>query len=76
MYTVKIDKKGKILIPASVRKSMNLFIGQKMTMKNYGENIEIIPFEYKCRWCGTDIPEGDEYGSCNECRKKNTRRVY
>ena len=83
MYTVKIDKRGKILIPHSVRKSLGLFPGQKMRMDFHGRNnysdkekITITPFEYKCRWCGAEIPEGKEYGSCEECCKKNTRKIY
>ena len=76
MYTVKIDKRGKILIPGPLRKSKNLFIGQKMSITTSGEHIVIKPFEYTCRWCGADVPDGKEYGSCEECTRKNTRMVY
>ena len=82
MYTVKIDKRGKILIPSEIRKSLKLFEGQKMVINttcdftfNYSK-IEVKPYEYVCRWCGKDIPEGSEYGSCEECTRKNTKRIY
>ena len=76
MYTVKIDKHGKVLIPSSVRKSMKLFSGQNMTLSLSDNAIIIKPFYYKCKLCGVNIPEGSEYGSCEECTKKNTVIVY
>lgn len=76
MYTVKIDKRGKILIPAEMRKSLKLFIGQKVKINMSGDLIKIKPYEYKCILCGAEIPEGSEYGSCEECARKNTRKIY
>ena len=76
MYTVKIDKRGKILIPAAIRKSLKLFDGQKFSIKYYDDKIVIKPYKYSCHWCGANIPDGDEYGSCEECSRKNTRKVY
>ena len=76
MYTVKIDKRGKILIPATERKHMRLFAGQKMAISFRDSQIIIKPFDYKCKWCGADIPEGSDYGICEECKKKNTLCVY
>ena len=76
MYTVKIDKRGKILIPAAIRKSLKLFDGQKFSIDYYNDKIVIKPYEYVCRWCGANIPDGDKDGSCEECNRKHTRRVY
>ena len=81
MYTVKIDKKGKILVPVAIRKRLKLFSGQQMSVNIsndcFGKDIIIIkPFEYKCRWCGAEIPEGKEFGSCEKCSKENIRQIY
>ena len=82
MYTIKLDKRGKILIPARIRKHMGIFTGQKFSLDthydHYGacKKIELIPFKYKCVWCGIDIPEGEKDGICEECAKKNTKRIY
>ena len=60
MYTVKIDKCGKILIPKKIRESMGIFAGQKMAVKKDNssstDNIQIIPYIYTCKNCGKDIP--------------------
>ena len=76
MNTVKLDKRGKILIHFYVRKDMELFAGQKFTIKSYGNEIVIKPYMYVCHWCGAEIPDGDQYGSCAECSRKNTKQVY
>ena len=76
MYTVKIDKRGKIIIPAAERKSMKLFACQKFALSFREGQMIIKPFEYKCKWCEADIPEGSEYGSCKECERKKRIRVY
>ena len=76
MYTVKLDKRGKILIPHYVRKELKLFSGQKFALIKHDQEIVISPYRYVCRWCGAQIPDGDRYGSCAECSRKNTKRVY
>ncbi len=74
MYTVKIDKRGKILIPIEARKSMKLFLGQKIALTVCGDHIELKPLEYQCKWCGADIPEGNEYGVCEKCTRKTLEK--
>lgn len=76
MYTVKIDKRGKILIPVSLRKSENIFIGQKVSIRPYNDKLIISPYRYICTDCGGEIPDGDEYGFCEECRRKRRKRIY
>lgn len=76
MYTVKIDKRGKILIPASLRKSKKIFIGQKVLIIPEKDNITISPYKYTCTDCGSEVPDGDPYGFCEECRRKRRKRVY
>ena len=47
------------------------------TKDHLGKDIIVIkPFEYICRWCGEEIPEGDLHGSCKACSIKNTKNVY
>ena len=76
MNTVKLDKRGRVLIPAAIRKSLMLFEGQKFSIDKYDDKIIIKPYKYVCHCCGANIPDGDEYGCCELCSRKKTKRVY
>ena len=43
--TVKIDKKGRVLVPKKIRKTVNLKEGSYVTIKTKGESIIIEPAE-------------------------------
>ena len=72
----KVDKRGKITIPKNIRKGLGIFAGMNVEIKNDGNKIVIIPYNYKCNECGADIPEGTQYFRCAECQKKYTIYVY
>ena len=76
MFNVKIDKHGRITIPANNRKNLGLTEGHRMSISNIGGHIEVNPYKYKCRYCEVDIPDGDEYGNCDRCRRKNVTKIY
>ena len=76
MYTVKMDKRGKILIPKYYRKTKNLFANQKFDISTKGDSLIFTPYQYICKHCGESIPDGDKYGSCENCSKKHIRVVY
>lgn len=76
MYTVKIDNRGKILIPKEIRDKMKINAGQKMTIKISSDNIQIIPYTYICKDCGANILDGDINGFCQACLRKRTKKVY
>lgn len=76
METVKIDKRGKVLIPSYIRKDKNLFAGQRISIKAEKDCIILKPYIYECHDCGEYIPDGDDSGFCKECSRKRTVRIY
>lgn len=43
MQTVTVSPKFQVIIPASIRRNLNLQAGQKMQIVQHGECIELIP---------------------------------
>lgn len=43
METVKVSSKYQIVIPSKIRKSLNITAGQKVSMIEYKNHIEVVP---------------------------------
>lgn len=43
METVKVSSKYQIVIPARIRKSLNIQVGQKMSILKMNNHLEVIP---------------------------------
>jgi len=43
MQTVTVSPKFQVIIPADIRRNLNLQAGQKMQIVQHGERIELIP---------------------------------
>lgn len=72
----KLDKRGKITIPSDMRKTLQLFPGMKFNVKYNNGEIIFIPYNYKCKDCGGEIPEGTNGPWCKKCHKKYIRIIY
>lgn len=62
MFTVNVSPKYQIVIPLSVRESMNLHAGEKVQVMQYENRIELIPMRKMRKMRGflkgidTDLP--------------------
>ena len=72
----RLDKRGKITIPSHVRKSLGLFPGIKAEVSYTNNKIIITPYNYQCKECGIEIPEGTLELHCKNCEKKYIHDIY
>jgi len=45
-YTATISSKGQITIPAKIRRSLNLDVGDRITITKHGDKVTIVPDSY------------------------------
>lgn len=76
MDTVKLDKRGKILIPAYKRKEYEFFPGEEFQICVSKNEITLKPYNYICCECGGEIKDGSTSHYCTTCREKYIHRVY
>ena len=72
----KVDKRGRIIIPKDVRKSLHMFEGMRLEVTVNNNKIIVIPYNYTCKECGAKIPDGVFGDYCTECQKKYLIKVY
>ena len=77
---IKINSRGQITIPKELRKMIGFFPGIKceaVYVDYYSyKGILIKPYNYKCKECGNEIPEGKIGDFCPECQEKHSVKVY
>ena len=76
MDTVKLDKRGKILIPAYKRNEYEFFPGEKFQIFVSKNEIILKPYNYTCCECGEKIKDGSTSKFCKKCQEKYIHRVY
>ena len=76
MDTVKLDKRGKILITAYERKKHGFFPGEKFQICVKNDEIILKPYNYVCHECGEEIKEGSRSDYCKKCGEKYIHHVY
>lgn len=67
--TRPIDNLGRVVIPKSLRKTMQLDIGDRMEFYVEGERIIITKYQKGCHCCGNDEVAIELYGVglCEQC---------
>ena len=66
METVTISPKFQVVIPKSIRESLNLRPGQKVQASQYGDRVELVPLlpvrkmKGFLRGIDTDVPREDD----------------
>ena len=70
--TRELDKLGRIVIPKSIRKALDIEVNDKLEVFSEGDRIIVKKYVPFCIFCGSDS-ELKEYGEkkiCSECLSK------
>lgn len=67
MKKARIDKLGRIVIPASYRKHLNITTQTDLLIDCDNRIISILPIPSACRICGTEIKGNGDIPLCDEC---------
>lgn len=72
MIKRQIDILGRIVLPAEMRRSLNIVSGDSVVMALKGQNIVISPTKSYCALCGkvTDLIEVEDSAICKSCLNK------
>lgn len=63
----KIDELGRIVLPAEIRKELNVGTNCEMRIELRDGSIVLTPTECFCTNCKTIIPAGTKYNLCENC---------
>ena len=70
MKKARIDKLGRIVIPISYRRHLNITTETDLLINCDDRIISILPIPYTCRICGSEIKEKTDIPLCGECISK------
>lgn len=62
-----IDAQGRVLIPAHIRKALNMTDGKFVEVTQNGNGVMITPSEHRCDICGRIIGNHKQYKSKKVC---------
>ena len=66
----KIDELGRIVLPKTVRQTLNVNTGDAMEIYTEGNTVVLLPYQKACIFCGSidDIEDFKEKPVCVKCR--------
>lgn len=70
MKKTKVDKLGRIVIPISYRKKLNITCDSEIVVECAKGKITITPTVYVCKICEKSIVKDTKLHICNECVRK------
>ena len=78
MIERQVDSLGRIVVPAEMRRSLNIVTGDKLVMTQKGRVIVMQPAKSYCIICGkvTDLVMVDDTAICCNCARKAAAHLW
>ena len=70
MKRARIDKLGRIVIPISYRRILNITTETNLAIECNNRKISISPIEQTCKLCERKIDKTNDIPLCDECIKR------